>query len=559
MASIESGSGRSRAIIVAIGILTSRLFGLVRWSLTARFFGASGHADVLKAAFSVPNLLQNLLGEGTLSAAFIPVYSRMLEEGRAKDAGRMAGSIFGLLTVAVSVCVLLGIAFADPICWMLMRGFAADAAEVAAGLREVDRLALAADMIRLAFPMAGLLVLSAWALGILNSHRKFLISYMAPVAWNLAIISALVVAGTMAGVRPFATEAPFADGVTVDALSRILQAAFVGGLLGGALQLLVQLPFVVQVIRGFKLGLSTRLDGVRQALKAAGPAIAGRGVAQLSAWLDVLLASFLVKGALAALAYAQVLYLLPISLFGMSVAAAELPELSRIGKENRRGLAERLEQGLRQGLFLVIPTTMGYLVLGYLIIGGIYRGGLFGPDANMLSYSVLAAYSLGLVATVSSRLVHNGFWAMGDTRTPARMAVVRVAISAIVAIPAMLMLDTIPLAQWPDFAESPLFFGAAGLSLGSAVAAWVEFSLLTRSLKQRLGQTTMPWRDIGQMAFMAITAAVPALAVWQLIIGWPPLLQAVMAVSVFAGIYLTWARLIKRPEVMVWFGRLVRR
>ena len=558
-ASGESASGRSRAIVVATGILTSRIFGLVRWSLTARYFGAGAHADVLNAAFRVPNVLQNLLGEGTLSAAFIPVYSRMLEEGRREDAGRFAGSVFGLLLVIVCASVLLGIAFAHPISWIMMRGFASDAAELSTGAGGIDRLALATNMIRLAFPMAGLLVLSAWALGVLNSHRRFLVPYLAPVAWNAAIIGALLVAGNLAGISPFESQPVLVEGLTLDSLTSVLQAAFLGGLLGGALQLIVQLPFVVRVIRGFKLGWSTQVDGVKTALKAAGPAIAGRGVAQLSAWLDIFLATFLVKGAVAALAYAQVLYLLPISLFGMSVAAAELPELSRIGKENSQSMADRLGKGLRQGLFLVIPTALGYMTLGYLIIGGIYRGGLFGADDTLLTYSILATYSLGLVATVSSRLVHNGFWALGDTRTPARMAALRVLVSALVAVPAMILLDRISVSQLTMFAGSPLHFGAAGLALGSAVAAWVEFGLLSGALTRRLEHHAMPWRALFQMVFMAAAAVLPALGVWYLVGHWPLIIQAITTVSVYGGIYLFLARIFGRPELIAWAGRIVKR
>ena len=555
----QSAPARSRAIIVAIGILASRIFGLLRLSLVARYFGASAHGDVLSAVFKAPNVLQNLLGEGTLSAAFIPVYSRMLAEGRAEDAGRFAGSIFGLLLVVVSVCVLLGVVLAHPICWILMRGFAGDAAEIAAGLRVVDRLDLAIDMIQLAFPMAGLLVLSAWALGILNSHRRFLVPYLAPVAWNIAIIGALFIAGTQVGVRPFDTRGVFAEGISIDALTHVLQAAFIGGLVGGALQLLVQLPFVVRVIRGFRLSWSARVDGVRTALWAAGPVIAGRGVAQVSAYLDVHLASFLVQGASAVLGYAQVLYLLPVSLFGMSVAAAELPELSRMGKDNIEEVAKRLESGLRQGLFLAIPTALGYLTLGYVIIGAIYRGGLFDADDTLLSYGVLAVYSMGLVATVGSRLVQNGFWALGDTRTPARMAVLRVFVSAVIAIPAMILLDKVSIGQVSVFTTSPLFFGAVGLAFGSAVAAWVELGFLSQALVRRLERSVIPWRAVGVMGMLAVAAAIPALGLWRMIAGWALVPQAVFTVGVFGCVYLGLARLLHRPELLVWTGRLIRR
>ena len=555
----EFDTPRSRAIVVAAGILASRLFGLLRMSLAARYFGAAPHMDVFKAAFSVPNLLQNLLGEGTLSAAFIPTYSRMLKEGRAEDAGRFAGCILGILVVVISVCVLLGMTFAYPICWTLMPGFASDSARLAAGEIEIDRLALATDMVQLAFPMAGLLVLSAWALGVLNSHRRFLVPYLAPVVWNVGIITALLLVGTASGISPFETEAAFEEGVSMDALTRLLRAAFLGGLVGGALQLMFQLPFVAQVIKGFRVGWSTRVRGVRAALRAAGPAIAGRGVAQLSAWLDLFLASMLAAGSVAALGFAQVLYLLPISLFGLSVAASGLPDLSRLGEENLKQSAHRIQQDLRQGLLLVVPTALGYLALGYILIGGIYRGGNFGADDTMLIYGVLAAYSLGLVATVSSRLVHNGFWALGDTRTPARMSAVRLMLSVVVAVPVMLGLNTVSLSQLPQFADSELTFGAVGLGLGSATAAWVEFRFLAKALMKRYRDRVMPWRTIGVMVLMAAVAVLPAWGVWQLVAGWPLIFQALAVVGVYAGVYLLMARRYCRPECNAWAGRLIQR
>ncbi len=212
----------NRASIVALGILASRVLGLIRWSLMARYFGSGAHADVLRAAFQAPNALQNLLGEGTMSAAFIPVYSKMVEEGRPEAAGRFAGSILGLLTAVVCVGVLLGIWLAHPICSILMRGFVGDAAEVAAGLREVDRLLLAVDMVRLAFPMAGILVLSSWALGVLNSHRRFLMPYFAPILWNVTIIGSLLGVGSVIGFTPGENGDP----ILPETLTRLLTAVF---------------------------------------------------------------------------------------------------------------------------------------------------------------------------------------------------------------------------------------------------------------------------------------------------------------------------------------------
>ncbi len=550
---------RSRANVVAAGILASRVFGLLRMSLAARYFGSGAHADILKAGFGIPNMLQNLLGEGVLSAAFIPIYSRMLEEGRPEEAGRFAGSIFGLLVAVVSVVVLLGMALAHPICWVVLRGFVQDAAAVAAGTQSVDRLALTVTMVRLAFPMTGMLVLSAWALGILNSHRRFLLPYLAPVAWNVAIIGALLVAGSLAGINPLASEGGASERFEPGILTDVLRAAYLGGLAGGLLQFLVQLPLVARIIKGFRISWSTQVSGVRTALRAAGPAIAGRGVAQISAYVDLVLASFLKAGALGALGFVQVLYLLPVSLFGMSVAAAELPELSRIGTEDTPVLARRLRRGLLQGLFLTVPTALGYMALGYLIIGGLYRGGLFGADDTWLCYGALMAYSLGLVATACSRLVQNGFWALGDTRTPAQMAVVRMVASVFVAVPTMLVLDRVPIAMLLPDGSSPLYFGAVGLAIGSAAGAWTEFGLLRHRLERKIKQPIMAWRATGSMLFLAILAVLPALGVWRLVTTWPVVIQAALTGVVFAGVYLGLAWRMRRPELRAWMGRLVRR
>ncbi len=547
----QTGTG-NRASLVALGILASRILGLVRWSLMARYFGSGPHADVLRAAFQAPNALQNLLGEGTMSAAFIPVYCRLLEEGRPEVAGRFAGSILGLLTAVICVGVVIGIWLAHPICSVLMRGFVGDAAEVAAGLREVDRLLLAVDMVRLAFPMAGILSLSSWTLGVLNSHRRFLMPYFAPLLWNVTIIGTLLGVGSIIGFDPDGDGSILLSGT----FTRLLTAVFVGGVIGGFFQFMIQIPSVVSVIRGFRLSISTRIEGVRQALAALGPALAGRGVAQLSAYFDILLATLLVEGAVASIGYAQVLYILPISLFGLSVAAAELPELTRIGGSSLPQMALRIRSGLRQGLFLAIPTALGYLALGYAIIGAIYKGGLFDVEDNWLVYFILATYSLGLLATVSSRLLQNGFWALQDTRTPARMAYVRAIISLMVAIPTMFLLDQLTVSQITGIDRSTLHLGAIGLAVGSAVAAWVEWGLLQRALKHRLEATFIPWRAVGTMILSVTIALIPASVLWYFMQDLNPIWNGICVITVFAGIYVFLAYLRSAPELEIWLGRL---
>ena len=546
--------------MVAAGILSSRLLGLVRERAVAHFFGVGAYADVFQAVFKGPNLLQNLLGEGSISAAFIPVYSRLLEEGRERDAGRLAGAVFGLLLALAAAVSLLGVLLAKPIVAVLTPGFLGDAARVAAGELTVDRYALAVAAVRFVFPMTGVLVLSAWALGILNSHRRFFLPYFAPVLWNAAILAGLFLGAAAFLERPGAVEIPWA--LEAGPLGHVLLAGCAGALLGGVLQFLVQLPMVVRLVRGFRLSASTRVAGVREALGAFGPVVAGRGVSQLSGYLDLLLASGLVAGALGALRYAQILYLLPISLFGLSVAAAELPELSRLRQDRLDEFFGRVSRSIAQILFLVLPTAVGYAAFGDLVVGALFGSGRFGGSDVLLVYAVLCGYTAGLPATTASRLLQNSFYALSDTRTPAKIAVLRVVASAAVAVPLMLWLDrmAVPQAADPAAAARPLFFGAVGLATGSAVGAWVELAALRRALRRRSGAAALPWASFGRSALLALGALVPAAALrWLLPQGLHPVPAALAVVGVYAVAYLGAARVLGSPELEAWTGRLARR
>src|SRR5262245_60064294 len=301
-------SSRVASALIATGILLSRIVGLIRERVVATYFGTGLHADVFSAGLRAPNVLQNLLGEGTLSASFIPVYSELLGQGRTKEAGRVAGAMFALLLGIAGVISLLGVLLAPVLVSVFTPGF------------EGQRRELMIAIVRIIFPMTGVLVLSAWSLGILNSHRKFFIPYFAPVLWNAAIIAALV---------------GFSRRVDLDGL---LMAAAWGALVGGFLQFGIQLPWVLKLDREIRINTGRNLPAFKEAVRNAGPAIMGRGVVQVSTYIDMILGSLLAVGALARLRYAQTLYILPISLFAMSVAAAELPELAR----ERAGAIEAL-------------------------------------------------------------------------------------------------------------------------------------------------------------------------------------------------------------------------
>jgi putative peptidoglycan lipid II flippase len=536
-------AGRGGAALIALGILASRLIGFVREYTFAHFFGVGPHADVFRAALRAPNAIQNLLGEGTLSAAFIPLYTRMIHEGREEEAGRFAGAIFGLLLAVAGGFSLLGALLARPIVAVLSAGFLRDTGPV-------DRYELAVDAVRIIFPMMGFLVLSVWALGILNSHRKFLVPYIAPVVWNAAIIAAMLWAGG-AGSGGAA--------LSLAALDRLLFAACWGALAGGLLQFLVQLPLVARVLRGFRLSFSTRVPGMPAALRAFGPVVAGRGVVQLAGYLDQFLASFLAVGAVSALGFAQMPYMLPISLFAMSVAAAELPELARLGA-GAPELVPRVRRSLRQMAFLNVPTFVGYLAFGILIVGLIYRTGRFNVAHQWLVYLVLCGYTSGLLATTSSRLLQNTFYALGETAVPARIAAWRVGLSAAVGLVLMRLLDRVPVTALVEVPEGEaLRLGAVGLSFASGVGAWFELLRLQAALAKRGATGALPWKEMGRLLLLAGAAAAAAAGIWAILPRLHLAVEALAVVGSFGLVYLGLARWLAAEELSFWIGRFGRR
>jgi putative peptidoglycan lipid II flippase len=533
-------SSRGGALRVAAGILCSRVAGFLRDRAVAYYFGVGPHADVFRTALRGPNILQNLLGEGTISASFIPIYSRLLAEHREEEAGRFAGAIFGLLLASAGALALAGVLLARPIVAVLAPGFLGDAAS--GGL---DRYELAVTAVRIVFPMTGVLVLSAWALGVLNSHRRFFLAYVAPVLWNAAIIAGLVVgASVLAGAA--------------DLRSGLVVSACLGALAGGVLQFAVQLPLVFRLMRGFRMSLSTRVAGVTDAIRRMTPVVAARGAVQLSAYLDLLLASLLAAGAVGALGWAQTLYILPVSLFGLSVAAAELPELARHGTSDAAGaITERVDQAVREMAFVTVPTCIGYLAFGYLLVGALYRTGRFTVADNWLVYLVLAAYTVGLLASTTSRLLQSAFYALGDTRTPSRVAVVRVLLAAGLGAVLMLRLDRVEVG---DLLAAPgaaaLHLGAVGLALAAGVASWLELALLWRRLSYELPGLGQPVRPVARLALLAAAAALPAAGLWALLPPLHPILVATAVVGPFAILYLAAAWLVGVPEARAWAARL---
>lgn len=504
---------RRPAVLVAAGIFLSRILGFVRQRAFAHFLGNSSVADAFTAAFRIPNLLQNLFGEGALSASFIPVYAGLLAKSEREAADRVAGAVGALLGLLVAGVVALGVVGAPVLVTLIAPGFAGDKRD------------LTIHLVRILFPGAGLLVLSAWCLGVLNSHRRFFLSYAAPVAWNAAMIGALVVWGPR---RPMAE------------LAVILAWASV---VGSLLQVAVQWPTVRSVAPALRFRLAGAPAHLRTVLGNFVPAFLGRGVVQVSAFIDELLATLLPTGAVAALGYAQTIYTLPVSLFGMAISAAELPAMSGAsgsGEEIAAYLRGRLNRALRHVAFLVVPSAMAFLALGHVIVAALYQTGAFGRSDSLYVWGILAGSAVGLLASTMGRLYASAFYALRDARTPLRFAIVRVLLTGAFGWFAALRL--------PDLLVVPQAWGAAGLTASAGLAGWVEFTLLRRRLGAEIGATGLADALLPRLWSAAAVAAGLGWALLWLLPALHPILTATLVLGAYGAAYLGLARLLGVEE-----------
>jgi putative peptidoglycan lipid II flippase len=511
---------RSSAL-VALGIFCSRLTGFARQRVFAHFFGLqSDAADAFMAAFRIPNFLQNLFGEGALSASFIPVYASLLARDNRREAAKVAGAVLALLSLVISVLVLIGVLATPVLVMAIAPGFTGEKRD------------LTVAIVRILFPGAGLLVLSAWCLGILNSHRRFLLSYIAPVIWNVAMIATLVWWG---------------GGTTLPQLAILLAW---GAVAGSALQILVQLPSVLRLVPDLRVRLQFS-EHVRTTMRNFVPVLVSRGVVQISAYIDEVLASLLPTGAVTGLASAQVLYTLPVSLFGLSVSAAALPAMSSASAADGTGvLRDRVNTGLRHIAFFVVPSAVGFLALGDVIAAALFQTGRFTSDDTLYVWGILAGSSLGLLATTLARLYSSAYYALRDTRAPLRYALVHVGLATTVGYFLAIVL--------PPRLGIPSLWGTVGLTTAASFGGWVELMLLRRGLNRRIGPTGLPTSLSVRLWAAALAAAGVA---WGIKLTLPPvhpIAAAALILTPFAVTFLGLSLLAGVSEARSLFARLRR-
>jgi putative peptidoglycan lipid II flippase len=520
---IEQSSGRP-AFLIGTGIILSRIAGLVRERALAHYLGTLPAADAFRAALRIPNFLQNLFGEGVLSASFIPVYSRLLASSDKKESDHVASVVGSILAVLTSLLVALGILTTPILIDLIAPGFTGETRQ------------LTIRLVQILFPGVGALVMSAWCLGILNSHGRFLLSYTAPVLWNLFIIAGLLAFGSRTSLNTLAVIAAWCS---------------VGGSFA---QVLIQMPTVLKVAGRLRFSLNSASVHVRAVLVSFVPVFLSRGIVQLSAYIDNVLASLLPSGSVALLNCAQTIGLLPISLFGMSISAAELPAMSRelAGDEDeaRIKLRERLRAAMGRMAFFVIPAAMSFFAYGDTLAGLLYQSGRFTRIDSLYVWMLLIGSGIGLVASTSGRLCSSAFYALRDTRTPLRYAIIRVVLTVLLGY-----LSAFPL---PQLLHVDPRLGLAGLPASAGVAGWIEFLLLRGSLRKRIGSFSVPIEVLLQLWSSAASAAALSYPVKSWLTGRP--LAAGMTVLPFYGLlYLGATLLWQIPEAQALFSRLQER
>ena len=510
---------------VAGGIFITRILGFIRERAMAHYLGTSLAADAFRAALRIPNVLRNLLGEGTLSASFIPVYTALEQRGDRGAARALAGTVLGILLAASGLLALLGIALAPAI-----------TTTVAAGFDEPTRR-LTITLVRLLFPMTGLMVVSAWCLGVLTSHDRFFLPYVAPAVWNIAGIVALVAAATWI----VAPDAPLEV-----RLHQLALALAWGTVAGSVLQVAVQLPSCWRIVSGGAGGVPLRLslapEGARDVVRAWTPLVLGAGVGQISALIDTQLGSFAGAGAVASLGYAQLLGQLPVSLFGVAVAAAALPALSRDAAGGEQGavaaaLRDRLADGFGRIAFFVVPSAFAFVALGDDLVALLFQTGRFGIADTAIVSKVLAAYGIGLLGMATVKLFASGFYAQRDTRTPVRFSIVTLVVSTVTAV-----------ALLPHM-------GPVGIALGSSVGALVNLVLQLATLDRRLGRVLE--REDWRALLTTVAASLAACGAWWLaqarLVTAGPVVGGLAAIAIFGSTYLVLTLILGHPEArQVW-------
>jgi len=459
---------------IGVATLASRVLGFVRDMVVARAFGAGPVTDAFFVAFRIPNILRRLLGEGALSTAVVPMLSDYLVTRPRADFKRLFQAMLGGAILVLCAVAGVGVLLAPWIVRVMAPGFAGEAGQ----------LTLTVMLTRLMFPYLILVGLAALVMGALNAHGRFFTSALAPAVGNAGMI------------------------VCVLALIRHVDPPIVslaiGVLVGGVGQLVLQAPELIVADIPLRPSRELRHPALGRLLRLLLPSVFGLAAAQVTIFINTLLASLLRSGSISYLYYADRVMEFPLGVFGIALASAALPPMSRqAAAGDRRGLARTMNFALRLACFTALPATIGLIILRVPITRVLFERGHFGPGETAATAWALAWYAFGLVAFSATRIAAQGFYAMGDTRTPVVAGIGAVGVNIVIAVVLLR-----PMAH-------------AGLAFASSASAYVNLVTLLWLLRRRLGRLggRQLVRSLGRTAL-----ASAALGAWcgALVLRWPP-------------------------------------
>jgi putative peptidoglycan lipid II flippase len=458
--------------LTGVATLTSRLLGLARDQVLAAWFGAGNDMDAFVVAFRIPNLLRDLVGEGAMSAAFVPTFTRELAlKGRA-DAWRLGNNVLTALALGTGALVLCGIVFARP----LVHLYAADFARVP------GKLDLTVQLARIVLPFLTMAALAAAAMGMLNSLHHYFVPALSPAMFNVATIAAVILltpAMPRLGLPP-------------------IVAVAIAALLGGFGQFAIQWPSLRSEGFRYRPVLDLRDAALRRVLLLMGPGTIGLAATQVNLFVNTVLATSQGTGAVSWLTYAFRVMYLPIGLFGVSIGTAVLPAVSRdAAAGDTAGIRRTVSRGLALMMTLNVPATIGLIVLATPITELLFERGMFVPADTAATAAAVRLYAVGLAGYSAVRIASPTFYAIGESRTPAMVSGVVIVVNIMVSL---VLVRAI---------------GFAGLALGTSIAAIANAAILVTLLRRRLGglEGARLVRSITKMIAAATVMAIAAAAI----------------------------------------------
>lgn len=463
--------------IVSLAVMASRVLGLVRDQVFAIFFGAGFHYDAFLAAFRIPNLLRDLFAEGALSAAFVTTFTQVLTTKGEKEALHLSNRVTTLLTIIIVAISIVGWWYAPAIVQVLAPGF----------YDVPGKAELTVQLTRIMIPFLLLVALAAQAMGMLNARGRFGIPALASAFFNVGSI----VGGLLLG---------FVVGPAIG-LSAIEGMAY-GTLVGGFLQFAVQWPSLIRTGFSYRPMISIRDPGVRQIFSLMGPAIIGTAAVQVNVFVNTNFASYIIdpvtgaviNGPVSWLNYAFRFMQFPIGVFGVAIATAALPALSRSrAQTDYNEFRQTLAHSLVLVFLLCVPSAVGLAVLGRPIVSLIFEHGRFTAFDTAQTGDALAAYAIGLAGYAAVKVLSPAFYALGDARTPMLISLGSIAVNYVMN----------------SLLVGP--FGHVGLAFSTSTVALVNFILLALFMRRRLGR--LEGSRLGMTLLRICAAAVPMAAV----------------------------------------------